>query len=308
MRDLKLADIVDIDTYEQVRPSYRSEIIRHKQNRRVGVGPRVSIVFEDRETLRYQIQEMTRVERTSDPEKVQIELDVYNDLIPGRNELSATLFIEIPELSQIRSELDRLIGIDEHVALVIDAGGSEATRAPARFDQRQMEEDRISAVHYLRFSLTDGQAERFEAGARVSLQISHPNYRHETELGPATRESLLHDLHDSSPELLDPAAVQRARAADSSALVETGSVRARKLASAGAAERAVVETTDETTSFATADPAAVTELVRLAQRVAREMQLRSGSCRIRMDARTGESGGLRFELSAPADADAPEKS
>jgi hypothetical protein len=308
MRELQLADIVDLDTYERVRPSYRQQIIRHKQTRRVGVGPRVSVLFEDRETLRYQIQEMTRVERTSDLEKVQIELDVYNDLIPGRNELSATLFIEIPELSQIRSELDRLIGIDEHVALVIDAGGREATRAAARFDERQMEEDRISAVHYLRFSLTEEQAERFGAGARVSLQISHPHYQHEAELGPATRESLLRDLHDSSPELLDPAALQRARAAAGAAVVETASVRARILPSAGAGERTVVETRDETLTFATADPAVVAELVGLAQRVAREMELRAGSCRIQMDARTGESGGLRLELSAPADADVPEKS
>ena len=300
MKALRLADIIDIDSYERIRPDYRPRILEHKRVRRVPVGPLVSVVFEDRETLRYQILEMTRVERTTDPAKVQIEIDVYNDLVPGENELSATLFIEIPELDQIRTELDRLIGIDSSVAVIVDAGSENETQAPGRFDERQLEEDRISAVHYLRFSLNAEQVERFEAGARVSLRISHPRYQHEAELCSATRASLLRDLRDATPVLLDPEEMKCSPAAAGTALVETPSVQARKLLPVGSRSRVVVETKDRAASLIGADPELISELVRVAQQVARELHARTGSCRIRMDAAADAKGALRIEVSSPS--------
>jgi hypothetical protein len=301
MRALRLADIVDIDTYERIRSSYRARILDHKKLRRVSVGPRVSLVFEDRETLRYQILEMTRIERTTDPAKVQTEIDVYNDLIPGENELSATLFIEIPELDQVRSELDRLIGIDEHVALVIDSGAKNERQIPGRFDPHQLEEDRISAVHYLRFSLCAEEVERFEAGARASLRIDHPHYRHEAELCGETRASLLRDLRDATPELLDSSELSDVQAPAASPAAASPNVQVRKLSPLGSRTRVVVETKDRAATFLGADPALVSELMRVAQQIARELQSRAGGARIRMDAPVDGNGALRIEISAPAE-------
>jgi hypothetical protein len=297
MRGLCLADVVDIDTYEHIRPGYRARILDHKQPRRVSVGPCVSLVFEDRETLRYQILEMIRVERTTDPEKVQTEIDVYNDLMPGENELSATLFIEIPELDRIRSELDRLIGIDEAVSLVFDPGAENESCVPGRFDPSQLEADRISAVHYLRFSLRAHEVERFESGGRVGLRIDHPNYRHAVELDPATRASLLCDLRDATPELLDAAALPRARSR--AATEPNEGVRVRTLPALGSRTRMVVEARDPAATLATADPGLLSELMRTAREVARDLHARTGRCRIRMETRADAPGGLRIELSAP---------
>ena len=112
MRELTLDDILELDRYELVREEYRARVLAHKRDRRVAVGDKVTMLFEDRETVRYQIQEMARVERIRKPEKLEHEIEAYGDLIPAPDQLSATLFIEIPELSQVKAELDRLLGID----------------------------------------------------------------------------------------------------------------------------------------------------------------------------------------------------
>jgi hypothetical protein len=295
MQPLALDDILDIDAYEQIRPEYRARVIAHKRQRRVAVGPQVSLVFEDRETLRYQIQEMTRVERTTNPEKVQIELDVYNELVPGENELSATLFIEIPELDQIQPALDRLIGIDEHVALRV---GNDDEPIPARFDDRQMEEDRISAVHYIRFSLSSAQAEAFRSGPPPRLRIDHEHYAHETILDDESRTSLAADLTGATPRLLDADSVRRARAAAPDTLLETDRVRARRLSAPGTPERIVVEPTQAGATLEGADPALLSELFEVTRQQARDLRARAGSARVRLDLLAGDAGALRFEITA----------
>ena len=117
MKRLTLEDVVGLDAYDALRGAYRDAIIAHKRERRLAIGENVTLLFEDRETLRFQVQEMLWVERIADPDKIQHELDVYNELMPGEGELSATLFVEITDAERIRPELDRLISIDEHVAL-----------------------------------------------------------------------------------------------------------------------------------------------------------------------------------------------
>jgi RimJ/RimL family protein N-acetyltransferase len=203
MKPVALDELVDRETYERLRPEYRERVIALKQRRRVAVGDRVSIVFENRETLRFQVLEMARVERIDDSSALQHELDVYNELVPGDGELSATLFVEIPDLARIRAELDRLVGIDEHVLLEV---GDAAVRAS--FDPRQREEDRISAVQYIRFRV---DPEAFARGP-VRLRIDHPNYAHVTELSPETRASLLADLRGECPDLLPAGGRAPARA------------------------------------------------------------------------------------------------
>lgn len=205
MNPLVLEDIADRQRYEAVREVYRQRIIDLKHRRRLAVGDRVSLVFENRETLRFQVQEMARVEKIDTPEALQHELDVYNELLPAEGELSATLFIEIPDLGAIRSELDRLVGIDEHVFLDV---GEEALQAA--FDPKQMQEDRISAVQYIRFRLAPAQRERF-ADPRVPVQvrIEHPAYRAQAVLSERMRETLLADLHGECPVLLPEEALAR---------------------------------------------------------------------------------------------------
>ncbi len=296
MDRLGLDDILDLDAYERIRDGYRPRIIAHKKARRVAVGPQVSLVFEDRETLRYQIQEMTRVERIRQPAKVQAELDVYNELMPGENELSATLFIEIPELDQIQPALDRLVGIDEHVGLVVTGTDSTPERIGARFDDRQMEEDRISAVHYIRFALTATQARSFREGAPPKLRIDHPRYRHETELTTTTRESLAADLAGRPPVLLDTSAAARPGPNAPQPLLETERVRAVRLSPEGASARIVVEPRDPTVSFANAAPELLGELLHLAQRLATEVAERAGDARLSVDWHAKDDGPPRIEI------------
>ena len=300
MKPLRLDDILDIDAYERIRDAYRARVIEHKKARRVAVGPQVGLTFEDRETVRYQIQEMTRVERIRDPAKVQVEVDVYNDLVPAENELSATLFIEIPELGEIQPALDRLIGIDEHVSLELPREVREqgSERIQARFDARQMEEDRISAVHYVRFALSPAQSERWRAGSEVVLRIDHPHYAHETILEPPTRASLARDLAGETPVLLDPDLRERARPAPSETLLETGRVRVRRVSAAGSPERIVVEPSGPRVSLAAAEPELLAELIQVVQAQANAMQARAGSARVRLDLQAGEPGRLAFEISA----------
>ncbi|MEZ4333710.1 MAG: DUF3501 family protein [Myxococcota bacterium] len=190
MRKLEPSEILDLTAYERIRPRFLEQIIEHKRPRRVQVGDALCFVFEDRRTVHFQIQEMTRAERTVDPKAIAEEVAVYNELVPEDDTLSATLMIEIPDRTRIRGELDRLIGIDEHVLL--DVGG-ETVRAG--FDPKQFEEERISAVQYVRFPLGPALAARFrDPSVPVALRVDHPNYRSETRIEGETRRALARDL------------------------------------------------------------------------------------------------------------------
>jgi hypothetical protein len=296
MKGLVLDDILELDRYEPVRAEYRARVLEHKRDRRVAVGDKVTMLFEDRETVRYQIQEMARVERIREPDKIQHEIDAYGELIPEPGELSATLFIEISELTQVKPELDRLVGIDECVFIAIGEGDEEE-RVPGRFDARQLEEDRISAVHYVRFPMTPGQRERFASAERLRVRIEHANYCAEAEIGPATRASLLRDLSGETPLLLDPATAPDAQAREP--LAETARVRAYRPARSMAAEHVVIEPLDRSVTLLTADPELLAELMAQVQRFAREVTTRAGSCRVATHAaREGNeaASGLRWHV------------
>jgi hypothetical protein len=183
-------EVLDLVAYEKIRPAFLEKTIKLKQPRRVAVGDRLTFIFENRDTVLFQIQEMLRAERSVQEEKIEDEIAVYNELVPRANELSATLMIEIPEMKRIRAELDRLIGIDEHVFLDV---GTETVRAT--FDPKQFESDRISAVQYVRFPLGPALAARFaDRNVTVRLRAEHPNYRHVAEIKGDSRESLIADL------------------------------------------------------------------------------------------------------------------
>jgi len=195
---LTLADVKDLVEYERVREAFRRRIIELKARRRVNVGDRVSLVFENRETALSQVQEMVRAERIVDPEKIQFEIDTYNAMIPDPGELSATLFIEITNAADVRTELDRLLGLDAPGVVRFDLGGGGA--ADGRFEAGHSNASRISAVHYVRFPFTPAQAAALADTRKPAwLAIEHPAYRHRTELSEVVRRELAADLQAPLP-------------------------------------------------------------------------------------------------------------
>jgi hypothetical protein len=192
VKKLTMTEIAPPADYEKERGEFRRRIIALKAHRRIAVGNLITLVFENRDTVRFQIQEMMRVERIHDEAKILDELETYNGLIPGPGELSATLFIEITEAGRIQETLDRLKGIDEPGRLWLEAGGE---RCAALFEAGHSNEEKLSAVHYLRIGLTPAQQRRLADPALAArIVIDHPHYQASAELGLATRQSLLADL------------------------------------------------------------------------------------------------------------------
>lgn len=189
MDKVTLDDIRGPSVYERSRQGFRREIIELKKKRRVAVGDRVSLVFENRETVIFQIQEMLRAERIEDLDRIREEIEVYNGLIPGPGELRATLFLEIADQNHLREELLKFLGIDEAVFLKI----GDRHRVHARFEEGHSKEDKIAAVQYVTFSLTDEQIEALRT-QDASVLIQHPNYSCEARLNDQTKAQLLADL------------------------------------------------------------------------------------------------------------------
>jgi len=192
MDTLQLKDIKPLSEYEGVRKSFRERIIALKKRRRVALGDRITLVFENRDTILFQIQEMMRVEHIYDPAKIQDELDTYNPLIAGPDELSATLFIEITEPERIKEVLDQLRGIDNGRCLFLELG---ADRIYGRFEEGHSNEEKLSAVHYVRFRFTPEQQAAFRNDqASAALSVDHPHYRARTVLEKEVRRELAGDL------------------------------------------------------------------------------------------------------------------
>jgi hypothetical protein len=194
-RKLTLTDIADLRAYERERPEFRTQVIDLKKRRRVGLGPFVTVLFENRDTIRFQIQEMARVEKLLTDEAIETELQVYNPLIPEPGELALTLFIELTSELALRDWLPRLVGIEKHLELRIGAEDPVVVPCiPDEEHQEQLTRDEITAsVHYIHFELDQSQVEAFAAGP-VELALTHPNYEHATTLGAETVAELLADL------------------------------------------------------------------------------------------------------------------
>ena len=192
MKPLELSEILNLVEYERVRDARRRLIVELKKARRVAVGPYLTFVFENRETVWFQIQEMVRAERIVDEAKIAEEVEVYNALLPKPGELAATLMIEIEEAAQIKPVLDRLLGIDTrgYVRMTIDGRPITGTFEAGHSDE---ERGKLSAVHFVRFALPpDGRA-RF-ATSEVALVVEHPNERARAVLSDEMQKSLLEDL------------------------------------------------------------------------------------------------------------------
>jgi hypothetical protein len=193
---IELSDLKNIAEYEKVRERMRAEVIELKKRRRVHAGENLTLLFENRETVLFQVQEMMRTERIVEDDKIQAELDAYRALLPGQGELSATLFIEIPDLfklsqAEVRATVKRFQGLDrDGVELRVGAH-----RVKARFEGGQSTEEKMAAVHYLRFPLSgEARAAFADPVTDVRLVVDHPNYQADAVLPPAVRQELLADL------------------------------------------------------------------------------------------------------------------
>lgn len=194
MAKLQLSDVLDLRAYERTRDAFRAEIIALKKRRRIAVGPFVTLLFENRDTIRFQIQEMARAEKLITDEAIQAELDVYNPLIPEAGHLCATLFVELTSEGELREWLPKLVGIETAPRLRIGEDGDEVACDVDPAHAKQLTRDEITAsVHYVSFSLTPAQVAAFADGP-VALALDHPNYRHDTTLSGETIDELLADL------------------------------------------------------------------------------------------------------------------
>ena len=193
MDKIRLADVVNFFEYEKVREARRARIIDLKRRRRVAVGRYLSFVFENRETVLFQIQEMCRAERIASDVKVQEEIDVYNALLPGPGELSATMFIEIEDMARIKPILDRLLGIDRGQCVWLQIGREFAV--PGEFEAGHSDEEKgkLAAVHFVRFRFSP-QAARAFPRSEVHLVVEHSAEQSRTRLDAEVLAALAQDL------------------------------------------------------------------------------------------------------------------
>jgi Protein of unknown function (DUF3501) len=191
-RALAPADLLTLEQYARERNGFRARVLAHKRARTVAVGPHVTWVFEDRLTIQYQVQEMLRIERIFEPEGIQEELDAYNPLIPDGGNWKATMMIEYPDAAERAAALARLRGIEDLCYVQVD--GQPRAMAIADEDFERENDEKTSAVHWLRFELPAAARGVIGLGAAVAVGVDHPRYRHSSRLAPETVASLAADF------------------------------------------------------------------------------------------------------------------
>ena len=192
MKKLTREDLLSLEEYDQARPAFRKEIMAHKQNRKLGVGPDATLYFEDEKTMRYQVQEMLRIEKIFDAAGIEDELQAYNPLIPDGNNWKATFMLEYSDPEERRQRLGELIGIERKTWVRV--GDADKVYPIANEDLERETEDKTSSVHFLRFELTPEMIAAAKSGAPLTVGIDHENYRHETPVPDNVRASLVADL------------------------------------------------------------------------------------------------------------------
>jgi len=192
MQKLVESDLLSLERYARERPEFRARVIAHKKNRQVSVGPNTMWLFEDRLTVQYQVQEMLRTERIFEAEGIAEELAAYNPLIPDGRNWKATLLIEFPDAEIRRVQLERLRGIEDRCWMQV--AGFERLYAIADEDLERENEVKTSAVHFLRFELTEPMVAKLRAGGALAAGVDHPNYRHELAVPENVRAALIADF------------------------------------------------------------------------------------------------------------------
>jgi hypothetical protein len=192
MEKLTTDDLLSLERYHKERPRMRAEVLAHKRDRQAPIGPNVTLYFEDRVTMRYQVQEMLRTERIFESEAIAEELEAYNPLIPDGTNLKATMMLEYPDIAERRAALERLKGVEDRVYLEVGALGRVFAQADE--DLERSDETKTSAVHFLRFELDASMRAALKSGAPLTLGIDHDDYRHELLAAAAVAKSLAADL------------------------------------------------------------------------------------------------------------------
>ena len=184
--------LMSLEQYAKARKDFRTRVLAHKKHRTMQLGGHVTLVFEDELTMRYQIQEMLRVERIFEDEGIRGELDSYNPLVPDGSNWKATMLIEYPDMEERRVALAQLIGIEDRAWVAVE--GHPRVYAIADEDLDRENDDKTSAVHFLRFELSAPMRQALQQGLGLSMGIDHPNYAATIEAAPRTVASLLQDL------------------------------------------------------------------------------------------------------------------
>jgi len=185
--------LLSLEAYAKNRKDFRTRVIAHKKNRTLALGGHVTLIFEDELTVRYQIQEMLRIEKTFEEEGIQDELDAYNPLVPDGTNLKATMMIEYDDPAVRKRELARLIGIEDKTYLQVD--GFDKVHAIADEDLERDNEEKTSSVHFLRFEFTPAMIDGLKKGAALAVGIDHPNYPVRVdEVAPNVQAALVRDF------------------------------------------------------------------------------------------------------------------
>lgn len=193
MRKLTRADLHGLEQYSEIRDNFRAEVMQHKRHRRLALGTNAALYFEDRLTMQYQVQEMLRIEKIFEANGIEEELAAYNPLIPDGSNWKATFMVEFPDEDERRGMLARLVGVEHHIWLQV--GGREKVRPIADEDLERSDDNKTSAVHFLRFELGDADIDALKGGERLAAGIDHENYQVTVDpVSEETRASLLGDL------------------------------------------------------------------------------------------------------------------
>ena len=191
MKPLTRSDLYSLEEYAERRPTLRAEVLAHKRTRQITIGGHATLSFEDRRTIQYQVQEMLRIERIFEAAGIDEELGAYNPLIPDGRNLKATFMLEYTEVDERRTALAALKGIEDRVWLSVDGG--PRIFAIADEDLERANEEKTSAVHFLRFELNDAACDGIKSGRPVAMGIDHDAYRYEVNPVPASLQSALAD-------------------------------------------------------------------------------------------------------------------
>jgi len=193
MNKIARSSLLTLEAYARARKEFRARVMAHKKHRKVHLGDHVTLIFEDELTVRYQIQEMLRAEKIFEEEDIQHELEAYNPLIPDGRNLKATMMIEYPDLEERRAALARLKGIEDRTYVQVEA--CQRVYAIADEDLERETEEKTSAVHFLRFELTDEMVKSLKYGVSLAVGVDHPHYRVALDPLPIDiRNSVVNDL------------------------------------------------------------------------------------------------------------------
>ncbi|MBT8433433.1 MAG: DUF3501 family protein [Gammaproteobacteria bacterium] len=185
-------DLMSLEQYAEKRGEFRQQVLLHKRHRQVALGPNATLYFEDRLTLLYQIQEMLRIEKVFDAAGINDELEAYNPLVPGGRNFKATFMIEYPDPVIRAAQLEKLLGIED--LLWMQVGDHDKIWSIADEDLERATDTKTSAVHFVRFEVSDAIAQELKAGAKWNIGVQHPVYSYELDIVDETRASLLNDL------------------------------------------------------------------------------------------------------------------